>query len=209
MSSLVVRPSFWNSPVVQHLRSHCPKEVRFRQSENVRADLLFPFCASSAFTILYPDKLNESGITEIESMVKVYSNSTLVICLSQEESNVYANFLSIIPTQVAAVVCFPPDSFAQTAAKFIWETASKAKVVRNNIERLVEERRRLSMDPDVQAGRIIDELLVGDSERRAALKTLLNTQTGTIRKTLTEGIPELFAKDFYIETQDEEEGSWK
>jgi hypothetical protein len=88
---------------------------------------------------------------------------------------------------------------AKAAGHFIWELASKVKVVRHNIERLVEERRRNFMDPDVQAGRVIDELLVGDAEKRAALKAMLNTQTGSIRKTLTEGIPELFAKDFYIE----------
>jgi hypothetical protein len=189
------------------LRVFCPKEVRFRESPNVQADLLFPFCGSSAFTILYPDHLNERGSEDIEAMSKAYSNSTLVVCISVEESEVYSNFLAMVPTQIAAVVCLPPEGFAKAAARFIWETASKVKVVRSNIERLVEERRRLFMDPDVQAGRIIDELLVGDAEKRAALKTLLNTQTGTIRRTLTEGIPELFTKDFYIEGQQEGDGN--
>jgi hypothetical protein len=178
--------------------------VRFRDSPNVQADLLFPFCGSSAFQILYPDHLNERGLADVEAMFKIYSNSTLVICISSDESRLYADFLATIPTQVAAVVCLPPDGFAKSAAQFIWETASKVKIVRANIERLVEERRRLSMDPDVQAGGIIDELLVGDADKRTSLKAMLNTQTGTIRKTLTEGIPELFAKDFYIEAEEEE-----
>jgi uncharacterized membrane protein len=154
---------------------------------------------------LSPDRLNERGSADIEAMVKVYSNATLIICLSSEESDLYSNFLTMIPTQVAAVVCLPHDGFANNAAKVIWEIASKAKIIRTNLERLVEERRRHCMDPDIQAGRIIDELLVGDSDKRVTLKTMLHTQTGTIRKTLTEGIPELFAKDFYIESKNDED----
>jgi hypothetical protein len=60
-------------------------------------------------------------------MVKVYSNSTLRTFLSQEEFNVYTNFLTIIQTQVIDIVYFSPDGFAIMAAKFIWETVSKAK----------------------------------------------------------------------------------
>jgi hypothetical protein len=202
MSSLVVRASFWNSPVVQHLRACCPRDVRFRDSPDVQVDLLFPFCGSSAFQILYPDHLNERGIADAERIARIYPNTTLVICLAADESRLYADFLAMVPAQTAAVACLPPDGFAKAAARFIWDTASRAKAVRANIARLVEERRRLAMDPDVQAGRIIDELLVGDADKRASLKTMLATQTGTIRRTLTGGVPELFAKDFYIEAEE-------
>jgi hypothetical protein len=198
MTSVIVRNTFWHSSVVQHLRALCPKDVRFRESTNVQADLMFPFSGSLAFTILYPDHLNDRGAREIELLTKAYSKSTLVLCISPDESDLYSDFLARIPSKVSAVVCFPHENFAKTAAKFIFQAAANAKETQRKIEKLVEERRRLYMNPDVQAPRIIDGL-VRNEATRTALKAMLNTEAGTIRKTLVKGVPELFERDFYIE----------
>jgi hypothetical protein len=202
MTSVIVRNTFWHNPLVQHLRSLCPNDVRFRESANVQADLLFPFSGSLAFTILYADNLNERGARETELLATAYSRSTLVLCISPDESDLYSDFLARIPPKVSAVVCFPHENFAKTAAKFIFGVAANAKETHRRIEKLIEERRRLFMNPDVQGPRIIDGL-VGADETRAALKAMLNTDTGTIRRTLVKGVPELFERDFYIEAGDD------
>jgi hypothetical protein len=180
----------------------CPKDVRFRESESVPCDILFPFCGSAAFSILYPDHLNEKGAAQMQVMVKTYRNSTIVVCLTSEDSDQYTNFLTMIPTSISAVVCFAPDQFAKTAAGFIWEVASKSKAVSRKIDGLVEERRRACMDPDIQGARIFREL-IKDPQQREDIMTRLNTETATIRKTLTEGIPEIFTRDFYIESPEQ------
>jgi len=202
MTSVIVRETFWRSSIVQQLRQMCPADVRFRESTNVQADLLFPFSGSLAFTILYPDHLNERGIREIEALTKAYSKSTLIICISTEETDLYSDFLAKIPQKVTSVVCFHHDNFARNAAKFIWDVAGRAKEAQRNIDKMVEERRRLFMNPDIQGPKIIDGL-VGNEATRKTLKSLLHSQGSTIRNTLLAGVPELFEKDFYIEAGDE------
>jgi hypothetical protein len=198
---MIASSRFWNSSIVQHLRMICPKDVRFRESECVPCDILFPFCGSAAFSILYPDHLNEKGAAQMLTMVKTYRNSTIVVCLTSEDSDQYADFLTRIPTSISAVICFAPDQFAKTAAGFIWEAASKSKTVCRKIDGLVEERRRACMDPDVQSARLFRELIEDDQQRKEIM-TRLNTETGTIRKTLTAGIPEMFTRDFYLGSPD-------
>jgi hypothetical protein len=196
---MIVSSRFWNSSIVQHLRMICPKDVRFRESDSVPCDLLFPFCGSAAFSILYPDHLNQKGADQMETMVKTYRNSTIVVCLTADDSDQYSDFLTMIPTSISAAVCFAPDQFAKTTAAFIWQSASKSKTVCRKIDGLVEERRRACMDPDIQGARVFRELIEDDQQRREIIAKL-NTETGTIRKTLTEGLPEIFKRDFYIES---------
>jgi ribosome-binding factor A len=58
------------------------------------------------------------------------------------------------------------------------------------------------MNPDIQSIRIFRELIPEEHQRAETLR-LLNTRTGTIRKTLTDGIPEVLARDFYIQPAEE------
>lgn len=198
MRAVVVKQTFWLSPVVQHLKLLSQRDVTFRQSLNVYADVVFPFSGAVSFCVLYPDKLNESGVKEIEEVVKHHQTVCVIVCLSGEDSGMYGSLLAALPTCVSAVVCFEQEGFAQKAAEFMWETASKAKQVKRKIERLVEETRKKFMDADVQGPKIL-EGLIKDVRKRASLIKMLNTETGTIRETLLQGIPELLERDFFIE----------
>jgi len=199
MNIAVVRSSFWRSSIVQHLRTVCPSDVQFRESATIHADITFPFCGTTSFSVLYPNNLNPKGVQELEEATKYHQMLVAIVCLSPDESDMYADFLTSIPVQVSALVCFPPDRFARKAATFIWETASKAKPTRRKLERLIEEKRNLFMNPDVQGPRIL-ESLIADPAERARLQTMMDTETGTIRETLRKGIPELLERDFFIES---------
>jgi hypothetical protein len=201
MGTILVHSNFWNSVVVQYLRLACPKDVRFRETPAIAADLVFTFSGNVACSVLYPDNLNEHGITRLSNIATNFLTSIVVICLSAEESQAYGDFLARVPSKISVVVCLPHEQFPKVAANFIWETASRAKINKRKIEKQLEDFRRAAMDPDLQATRILDSLIVNVAER-ANLSKKMNNETGTIRKTLTQGIPELFAKDFYIETVD-------
>lgn len=198
MRAVVVKQSFWTNPVVQHLRMMCEEDVTFRQSLTVLADVVFPFSGAIAFCVLYPDKLNEGGISEIEEVARHHQTVAVIVCLSADQSQLYGSLLAAIPVAVSAIVCFEEDGFAKNAAEFMWETASKVKQMRRKIDRLIEEKRKSFMDADVQGPRIF-EGLIKDVRERAKLIRMLNTETGTIRETLVKGIPELLDRDFFIE----------
>jgi hypothetical protein len=201
MGTILVHSNFWNSIVIQYLRLLCPKDVRFRETPAIAADLVFTFSGNVAISVLYPDNLNDHGLEKITNTAANFATSIVIICLSTEEAQVYGGFLAQVPSKVSALVCLPHDQFPKAAALFIWDSASQVKANKRKIEKQVEEYRRIAMDPDVQSTRFFDSLIVNVTER-ANLSKKMNNQTGTIRKTLTQGIPELFAKDFYIESTD-------
>lgn len=201
METLVVRSSFWLSPIVQHLRSVCPDEVMFRESENILVDLLFPFSSQLSFAIFYPERMNEQGVEEIKEMLKSRKFLVVVACAGPENADLYAEFLSAVPPALSCVICLPPANFARKAAESIWKAASETKISSRRLDKMIENRRREFMNPDVQAPAIFGAL-IKDVEERSALQKIMNTETGTIRNTLIKGIPEILERDFYISEEE-------
>ena len=200
MKSVIVKSSFWESPIVQQLKMISNSETNFRKSADVLADVSFPF-ASVSFSVFYPDQLNENGIKAIQEIINRHQVLVVIVCLTQEESDMYTDFLCHVPARVSAVVCFDKENFNRKAAKFILDTSSKAKIAKRRIDRLVEEKRKMFMNSDIQGSRLLDSLIKDDKERRK-LAHMMNTETGTIRETLVRGIPEVLEKDFFIESDE-------
>ena len=198
MSGIVVNANFWNSYVVQELRKICPKEERFRESEKINCDILFPFAGSIAFSVLYSEDMKEKGIQRIEKMARSFQTSIIIVCVSSDDSDLYGNFLMNVPTKITAVVCYPPEMFAKDSAEFIWKTAMNIKPMSRKFDKIVEEKRRLAMDPDYQAP-LIFGAIIKNKEKRKEIIDVKTTRSETIRKTFLEQLPEILEKDFFLQ----------
>lgn len=201
MYSIIVKDGFYNSSIVQSLRLLYPKNFQFIRSTELIADLIFPFCSNLSFSIFYPDHLNEDGVKKAQAISQKHPNFVVVICISADESLQYEKFLCAIPQNIKTVVCFPHDNFQKSASSFIFNTVNTFKKHTREIEKMLEQKRKDDLSPDFQA-KIIFSNLIKPTDVKNQLLSMMTEETGTIRKTMIEGLPELFKCDFYMESED-------
>lgn len=141
MKSIIVKDTFYDSPIVQGLRLLYSKCYAFSISTEINSDLFFPFCGNLAFAVFYPDNLNKDGITRIKSISKVYNNIIVIVCVSPEDAQLYKHFLCAISTKVDAVVCFPHDNFSKLVSSFIYDTIQNFKLKTRELQKELEHER--------------------------------------------------------------------
>lgn len=202
MGSIVVSSSFWHNPIVQVLRMVVPKEVWFRESSNISCHILFPSFGGIAYYIMDASDLNDTGVAVANKMCTEFNTLVIIILLGMKDRNAYGDFVSKVSLKVNAVVCFPVNKCEKSVADFIWKTASDLKPSSRKLQQMVDKERTLANDPDYQANRIF-KLFIQDEKERDGLLEMMKTETGTIRKTLVEGIPEALENDFYLEPKNE------
>lgn len=201
MQSIIVKDSFYNSSIVQGLRMLYTKDFRFTRSSDISPDLVFPFCSNLSFAILYYDHLDQDGITRIQTISQSYSNFITIICISPKESTLYERFICKVPFDITAVICFPIENFQKSASSFIYNTVSDFKQNTRGLEKVLETKRKNDIDPDTQANSIFSSL-IKPTDIKNRIMSLMIENTGTIRNTMIEGLPELFKYDFYMESDD-------
>lgn len=201
MYSIFVKDEFYDSSIVQGLRLQFSTNYQFVSSLEIDVDVAFPFCSNLAFVIMYTDDLNKEGINRIQAISNKNSNFILIISISPTESSLYERFLCDISRDIRAVVCFPNDNFQKSASSFIFKTVNQIKESKNEIENLLKHKKRENLNPDIQASAIFSNL-IKPVEVKNKILAMMKADTGTIRKTMIKGLPELFKCDFYMESDD-------
>ncbi|OHT06059.1 hypothetical protein TRFO_05713 [Tritrichomonas foetus] len=200
MNSIVIKESLYNSSFVQMLRTISPKDIRFTSSPKIKADIVFPYCANISFSILFTNQLNKIFLQQIKKTSEAYKHYVVIICISQDDKELYTDFLCGIPSKVMAVICLPHENFNLTASNFILETATNFRSRSRELEQKIESKRKSVLDPDTQARNIFNLLIKEGDVRERVIQTMIN-ETGTIRSTIEKCLPELNECDFYLEPE--------
>ena len=207
MNTVVVREGFSETGIFQVLKSHFLKHGKcsITISKKISADLVFPFSDIAFFVHSIEVDDNKKDEETIQQISKIYNNLIIIVLMIRgNDSNLkYSSFLAEIPISITSVVCFYKDEnqeYEEEISQFIYKVSSQFKSEERKFEKLIEERRKYSLDTDTQAHRIFQELIKEETLRNKLIN-LLENRTGTIRQTINEGLPDITKCDFYLENQ--------
>lgn len=184
MKTIIVKDSFYNSSIVQGLRMLYSKSVVFLRSEEIIADLVFPFCESMSFVILYPDNLNKDGASRLCAVSQLYSTLVVIVCISPEEALLYENFLCLVPKKITALVCFPHENFQRSVSSYIYETVDKCKRKTRELEKQLRIKKE-------NGHKIIFDICCCHDIKTKEFLLLVRQDINTIRNATKKGISEL------------------
>ena len=201
--SIVVRSSFWNNPIVQHLQNIInTSTVRLKESQNITCDILFTFANSLAFFFLDINKIDENMYQICEKMAKSFRSLIIIIKLDDKSYDKYIEFVSKVTQKVHSIIYLEPDNFDYNAAKSVWNMVSNTQNIQRNINMMIEERRRAMMNPTETAKKVINKM-IKEEKRKEEVFNHLSLKNSTLRSTLLECVPELFEENFFISQEDD------
>ena len=204
--SIVVRSEFWNNPIVQHLYNIIQSSsVKMRSSDNITCDLLFPFAHSLAVFFIDINTIDENIFQICEKMAKSFRSLLIVVKVDEKNIKKYTDFVSRLTEKVHTILYLEPENFDYNAAQMIWTIVTNTATVQRNLNAMVEERRRIIMNPS-EGARIVINKLIKDNELKEKIFNVLSQRNSTLRSTLLQCIPEFFTKNFILK-DDENSGS--
>lgn len=198
MSAIVIRSEFWNNPIVQYLKNRVPKTVSFRESKGILVDILVPFCNSISFYVVDAKDISNSTFDNLNRMASSFKTITVIVKTDPEYMPNYLNLMSQAPPNISCITYFPSKNFDKSCAILIWNIIENSPVAQRNMTSIIEERRRILMNP-TETARTVIENLIQDEEKKAQLMGMLSQKGMTLRTVLLQGVPELFKYNFLLE----------